>query len=209
VKVNDYLEFPVDDLDMEPYMRESFMRRFIIDLNYIVFFFCFQKWVFETHIFLREKTMTAEKMFEMVRKKEVDLSVPEVAGPEKENSDNKKRPKGYYHYQLAGVVVHTGSIESGHYYSFIREREYENEKKNSPAESSSSSSSSSSQSDFTKSSSVKFRRASNSTWYCFNDSDVSTFDPNNIPDRCFGGMETKKEYDVITQQMKVCVYGII
>merc|ERR1712087_610295 len=31
-------------------------------------------------------------------------------------------PKEYYDYQLAGVVVHTGSAEAGHYYSYIRDR---------------------------------------------------------------------------------------
>ncbi len=32
-------------------------------------------------------------------------------------------PKGYYRYKLRGVVVHIGSIDSGHYYSFIEDRE--------------------------------------------------------------------------------------
>jgi len=32
-------------------------------------------------------------------------------------------PKEYYEYVLRGVVVHMGSAETGHYYSFIRERE--------------------------------------------------------------------------------------
>jgi hypothetical protein len=32
------------------------------------------------------------------------------------------QPKEYYEYQLVGVVVHVGTADSGHYYSFIRER---------------------------------------------------------------------------------------
>jgi hypothetical protein len=28
----------------------------------------------------------------------------------------------YYEYVLAGVLVHTGSADRGHYYSFVRER---------------------------------------------------------------------------------------
>ena len=32
-------------------------------------------------------------------------------------------PKGYYKYKLRGVIVHIGSIDSGHYYSFIHDRE--------------------------------------------------------------------------------------
>jgi ubiquitin C-terminal hydrolase len=32
-------------------------------------------------------------------------------------------PEEYYDYQLTGILVHTGSADSGHYYSFIKERE--------------------------------------------------------------------------------------
>ena len=28
----------------------------------------------------------------------------------------------YYQYELAGILVHAGGPDSGHYYSFIRER---------------------------------------------------------------------------------------
>ena len=55
-------------------------------------------------------------------------------------------------YQLRGVVLHSGAIDRGHYYSFIQERE-------SPYH-----------------------------WYAFNDSHVSPFDPESIPDECFGGV---------------------
>lgn len=32
-----------------------------------------------------------------------------------------KHQRKYYQYKLKGVVVHTGTADSGHYYSFIRE----------------------------------------------------------------------------------------
>lgn len=35
------------------------------------------------------------------------------------------QPRQYYEYQLVGVVVHVGTADSGHYYSFIRERSEE------------------------------------------------------------------------------------
>lgn len=32
-------------------------------------------------------------------------------------------PDEYYNYKLRGVVVHTGSADSGHYYSFIENKQ--------------------------------------------------------------------------------------
>lgn len=40
-----------------------------------------------------------------------------------------KYPKEYYQYTLTGIVVHTGSAETGHYYSFIKEQQDENSNK--------------------------------------------------------------------------------
>jgi ubiquitin C-terminal hydrolase len=31
-------------------------------------------------------------------------------------------PASYYEYELVGIVVHQGSVDFGHYYSFIKER---------------------------------------------------------------------------------------
>jgi len=32
-----------------------------------------------------------------------------------------KHPTEYYNYELVGVVVHNGTADSGHYYSYIKE----------------------------------------------------------------------------------------
>jgi len=34
-----------------------------------------------------------------------------------------KNPVDYYNYELVGVVVHNGTADSGHYYSYIKEQE--------------------------------------------------------------------------------------
>lgn len=59
-------------------------------------------------------------------------------------------------FELVGVLVHTGTAESGHYYSYIRDR---------------------------------FSPAETPSWYEFNDSDVSFFNPTSIPAACFGGSD--------------------
>lgn len=44
-----------------------------------------------------------------------------IAFVEKGVSDDLKEPS-YYQYELVGVLVHSGHADSGHYYSFIKER---------------------------------------------------------------------------------------
>lgn len=69
-------------------------------------------------------------------------------------------PKEYYEYNLKGIVVHTGTADSGHYYSFIQDRE---------------------DPDSTEGKQPR--------WYEFNDTWVTEFDPKDIPVETFGGEE--------------------
>jgi hypothetical protein len=84
-----------------------------------------------------------------------------AAGAAASSTEERKRyedgrlvaPNDDYVYDLAGVVVHTGTAQSGHYYSFIRDR-------------------------------------ATGSWFEFNDSSVTPFNPEDIPDKCFGGTGT-------------------
>ena len=68
--------------------------------------------------------------------------------------DRPEYPPEYYNFKLKGVVVHMGTADSGHYYSFIKDRQ-----------------------------------ADTDQWYEFNDTLVSTFDPEDMAGEAFGGEE--------------------
>jgi ubiquitin carboxyl-terminal hydrolase 34 len=80
------------------------------------------------------------------------------------------RPRKEDWYDLVGVLVHTGTCENGHYYSYIRERPCSN-KSSAPG-----------------------------TWIEFNDSDVGPFDPAEIAERTFGGFTEVEGYIRQTKQ---------
>ena len=41
----------------------------------------------------------------------------------KNRMHNQNSPSNQYLYELVGVLVHSGSANSGHYYSYIKERD--------------------------------------------------------------------------------------
>jgi len=65
----------------------------------------------------------------------------------------------YYNYELVGIVVHSGTADSGHYYSYIKEQERFQDS------------------------------AQPEKWYEFNDTLVRDFEKAEIPSECFGGVE--------------------
>ena len=73
-------------------------------------------------------------------------------------------PKEYYMYKLAGVVIHMGTANSGHYYSYIRERGGGREGGRGGGK--------------------------GGGWFEFNDTVVTEFDPADLEVECFGGQET-------------------
>ncbi|KAF9175067.1 hypothetical protein BGX20_008408 [Mortierella sp. AD010] len=72
-----------------------------------------------------------------------------------------------FQYNLVGVLVHTGTADSGHYYSYIKDRSAA----------------------VTSGSPTQFADGDNNHWYLFNDSKVEGFDPSEIPSKAFGGPE--------------------
>ncbi|KAJ6249219.1 ubiquitin carboxyl-terminal hydrolase faf-x-related [Anaeramoeba flamelloides] len=77
---------------------------------------------------------------------------------------NKKREKKYYEYQLVGVVIHSGSSDFGHYYSFIKDRDLMNEEKNT-------------------------QKNTKNIWNTYDDSRVTRFNIDTLPRRAFGSVE--------------------
>jgi uncharacterized UBP type Zn finger protein len=64
-------------------------------------------------------------------KKEAELNRNAVVDPNDEEelqrikeleTATRERSPSYYEYELSGILVHRGGSESGHYYSFIKEK---------------------------------------------------------------------------------------
>ena len=94
------------------------------------------------------------------QKEEVPVEIEEPLGP------YQKHPKEYYEYRLVGIVVHTGTAESGHYYSYI------NTNRGDPS-----------------------KRKEKDKWLEFNDSHIRDFDVKNIESECFGGASADSTED--------------
>lgn len=81
------------------------------------------------------------------------------------------RPSSYFKYELVGVLVHTGTADSGHYYSFIKDR-----------------------------AGMPSAPARAGQWYQFNDQAVDPWNKVNIPFECYGGIETVMQFDATYQK---------
>jgi ubiquitin carboxyl-terminal hydrolase 34 len=98
----------------------------------------------------------------------------EIKEESKSNNAEKKEEEfqfytkedAYYDYELVGVVVHTGTADAGHYYSYINvKREGENDE-------------------------MQFdNKEDMGKWVEFNDSMIRGFNINNLEDECFGGKQ--------------------
>lgn len=59
---------------------------------------------------------------EGIARKEAESDIRKSNALRASSSIHDPKPPEYYQYQLSGVVVHTGTADGGHYYSFIKER---------------------------------------------------------------------------------------
>jgi len=107
IKINSKLEFP-EILDMYPFTKEGLFEQDLAN-------------GLKTSWSMRPKKKKPKKSNES---KAIDGEEKDVVEEDEEDEDDRppKHPDWYYKYRLSGVVVHTGSANGGHYYSFIKRK---------------------------------------------------------------------------------------
>jgi ubiquitin C-terminal hydrolase len=103
---------------------------------------------------------------EYLEKQERKARTSSNSGSTNSTIDTAAKPPGYYNYHLVGVVVHTGTADSGHYYSYVKER-------------------TGSSGTVTASGTTD----ASARWLWFNDSNVSVIEQDKLHDACSGGVE--------------------
>ena len=133
-KINSKLEFP-HQLDLEPFSSEGLEWR-------------------------EEKSQLKKKLIELEEKSPESEEIPPLKEKIKALGPYKEKETDYYSYKLVGVVVHRGTANFGHYYSFI------NVKRGDPS---------------------LFEENKAEKWLGFNDSTIKDYNYLNLPADCFGG----------------------
>eukprot|EP01083_Nonionella_stella_P103309 294895_1 len=156
IKLNDRCEFPVV-LDMRPYTREG----------------------------LAEPEKESRDADGIEEGEDAAEGKDDNAEEPKSKDSPALHPDSYYKYHLVGVLIHMGSANGGHYYSFIKER--------GPSGSEAPSPSSSSPADLGR-------------WFEFNDTLVREMDPATLGDECFGGEEVYQHMGGATHEKRRNAY---
>lgn len=175
VKLNDEFRFPLT-LDMEPYTREGRMRleaeakraaeAAAVPVVADAAAAAAADGQLEVEVVAAgaQDEAEAEAMVEEAKEVADDSSAAQPE-PTEVPAKYSAHPDAYYQYELRGVLVHTGSAQGGHYYSYIRERR--------PAE-------------FIAE--VLSGQAPEPKWFEFNDHQIYPFDPKDMEAKCFGGV---------------------
>ncbi|BFY99847.1 hypothetical protein BsWGS_02887 [Bradybaena similaris] len=150
LKFDDYFKFPWT-LDMEPYTVEGMARR-------------------------ESEQMDRRSLCSDVDSQSTNSTEGEGAGSDNQNGDVDSSTEAAcinpesspIHYDLVGIVVHSGQANAGHYYSFIRDRR-----------------------------GTVLTNPNKGKWFKFNDTVVEEFDLNDgsVEQECFGGTYKAKVYD--------------
>jgi len=137
-KINSYFEFP-NVLDLKPYSFYHIMK--------------------EENRLNKEGDEDEEK-----EEEEEPLPAKKVEGEEEEEPQVWPEEEDCFEYKLVGVTVHTGSANSGHYYSYINTKRGTAEDENDP----------------------NWERTDLDPWMEFNDSRVTEFNFDRLKEECFG-----------------------
>ena len=120
---------------------------------------------------LNLKPYTIEDMTRRSAAKKNKESTEETNFENFETDEIYFKHNSYYEYNLAGVVVHLGSAEAGHYYSYINTVRNGTDKE------------------------MVFNKEDENhvtSWLEYNDSRISKFNVNKIEDECFGGSDSNE-----------------
>ena len=175
-KVNDHFSFPLT-LDMAPYTVEG----------------------------VAQKRGEASRVSVQEQKAMATPSIcrPEDSIEEKEKSNaspiteagdvkSKRSSKENLRYSLVGIIVHSGTANSGHYYSFIKERsrDVRGHMKEQFMNLNTDGNRSDPTASWSRRSRTGYEKPNDTTdglWFEFNDDMVTPFDPEKIEFECFGG----------------------
>eukprot|EP01040_Poterioochromonas_malhamensis_P002309 gene2309-2454_t len=187
--------------------------------------FHLQRFTINFDTFLREKlndhySFPRKLNLKPYMKESQETNIP--SSPSSASSPNTSstqfRDEEYYEYELVGVVVHTGTSDSGHYFAYIKDQlhhshpasalptrkrklnttDLASNKKEGTVEDITTDSLFADDEDEGKRSSSG---DDDGHWYEFNDAEIRTFDPNTqLETECFGGKTSIHEYIPSTQQ---------
>jgi len=149
LKINDYYEFPTV-VNMEPYTLEYLTKQESNLEN-------------QNQNQNQNGTETQVTEYENIPQTEGNNPIEFVDDPSFLATIPEEKRK--YYYKLVGILVHTGTADSGHYYSFIKER------------------------------TPRFPNQEEKKWLQFNDSNIDQFNFKDIPQECFGGFEYVSSWD--------------